>query len=233
MLARRRIFNSSVGTKILIGTTGLGLVVYLILHIAGNLLIFFGPRVFNLYSHTLTSNALVPLLEIALLLVFLVHVYKTVRMYLANAQARPVRYVRKMYAGPPSRKSIASSTMIFSGLWLLLFVVIHVSTFKYGPEYELPDAYGTSGTSIRDLYRVEVENFSHPLIVAFYVVSMLVVGSHLWHGVASGFQSLGLDADGGRRWTSRLLLFGRSMAVLIAGGFIVIALWVYFARGQG
>src|SRR5260370_39755032 len=103
MLARRRIFNSSVGTKILIGTTGLGLFVYLILHIAGNLLIFFGPRVFNLYSHALTSSALVPLLEIALLLVFLVHVSKTVRMYLGNAQARPVRYVSKEYAVPPIR----------------------------------------------------------------------------------------------------------------------------------
>jgi succinate dehydrogenase / fumarate reductase cytochrome b subunit len=78
---------------------------------------------------------------------------------------------------------------------------------------------------VRDLYRLEVENFSNPLAVAFYVLSMLVVGSHLWHGVSSAFQSLGFDH---LRWTPRVLAGGRVMAVLIAGGFIVIALWVHF-----
>src|SRR5262249_1084492 len=96
MLPARRIFTSSIGTKLLIGTTGLLLFAYLILHIAGNLLIFLGPRVFNQYSHTLTSNPLVPLVEIGLLLVFLLHVYKAITMYLANQQARPVAYVRKV-----------------------------------------------------------------------------------------------------------------------------------------
>jgi succinate dehydrogenase / fumarate reductase cytochrome b subunit len=229
MLAARRIFTSSIGTKILIGATGLALFAYLILHVAGNLLIFLGPRVFNRYAHVLTANPLVPIIEIGLLLVFLLHVYKTIRMYLANLQARPVPYVRKVRAGPPSRKTLASSTMILSGLWLLVFVIIHVRTFKYGPVYELDTPSG----AYRDLYRVEVENFSQPLIVAFYVLSMLVVGSHLWHGVASGFQSLGADAGGGRTWTARLLLFSKSIAVVIAGGFIVIALWVFFTLGRG
>src|SRR5712692_8023234 len=135
MLSRRRWLGSSVGTKILIGATGLALFLYLVLHVAGNLLIFLGPRVFNQYAHTLTSNPLVPLIEIGLLLIFLTHVYKTLRMYLANRQARPVRYIKKAYAGPPSRKSLASSTMILSGLWLLVFVIVHVMAFKYGPAY--------------------------------------------------------------------------------------------------
>jgi len=233
MFIRRRGFSTSVGTKILIGATGLALFFYLITHILGNLLIFFGPQVFNLYAHTLTSNFLVPFIEIGLLLIFLVHVYKTVTMYLANQRARPVSYVKKAKAGPPSRKSFASSTMIFSGLWLLLFVVIHVRAFKYGPDYELRDAYGQPGASVRDLYRVEVENFSNPFTVGFYVLSMLVVGSHLWHGVASGFQSLGITGDRRRSWTPGLLVFSKTMAALIAGGFIAIALWVYFAGGRG
>ena len=112
--------------------------------------------------------------------------------------------------------------MIFSGLWLLLFIVIHVRTFKYGPEYE-----GAGG--VRDLYRLEMENFSNPLVVAFYVVSMLVVGSHLWHGASSAFQSLGVD---NRDWTPRLLAAGKALAVAIAGGFIVIALWAHFVGGR-
>ena len=220
MSARLRVFSSSVGTKILIGVTGLTLFLYLILHIAGNLIVFLGPRVFNEYSHSLLSNPLIYPVEIGLLLIFLLHVYKTVTMYVANQRARPTGYVKKNRAGLPSRKTCASSTMIFSGLWLFLFVIIHVRTFKYGTEYEAP------GTGIRDLYRLEIENFSNPLTVGFYVLSMLVVGSHLWHGIASGFQSLGADQ---RQWTPRLLVASRAIAALIAGGFIVIALWAHFA----
>src|SRR5712692_4258281 len=132
MSARARDFSSSVGTKLLIGITGLALFLYLVLHIAGNLMVFFGPSVFNKYAYTLEGNSLLPLVEIALLLIFLMHVYKTIRMFLANQQARPVGYVKKKYAGPPSRKTLASSTMIASGLWLLLFIIIHVKAFRYG-----------------------------------------------------------------------------------------------------
>jgi succinate dehydrogenase / fumarate reductase cytochrome b subunit len=217
--SRSRVFNSSVGTKILIGITGLAVFFYLVIHVAGNLLVFLGPAFFNKYAFTLESNPLIPVIEIGLLLIFLIHVYKTVRMTLANRQARPVSYARKNYAGAPSRKSLASSTMIFSGLWLLLFVIVHVKAFRYGTEYEWP-AGG------RDLYRLEMENFRNPLVVGFYVLSMIVVGSHLWHGISSGFQSLGIDRPG---WTRIILPAGKVVAVLIAGSFIVIALWAHFA----
>ena len=126
MVSRWRVFDTSVGTKILIGVTGFALFLYLILHIVGNALVFLGAETFNEYSHTLISNPLVPIIEIGLLLIFLIHIYKTVRMVVANQKARPVGYARKKTAGPPSRKSFASSTMILSGLWLLLFVIIHV-----------------------------------------------------------------------------------------------------------
>jgi succinate dehydrogenase / fumarate reductase cytochrome b subunit len=209
--------------KLLIGVTGFALFVYLIVHIIGNLMVFFGPAVFNKYAYTLEGNPLIPIIEIGLLLIFLVHVYKTISMFLANQSARPVRYAKKKFTGrPTSRKTIASATMIFSGLWLLVFIVIHVKAFRYGVEYEWP-AGG------RDLYRLEMENFANPLVVAFYVVSMLVVGSHLWHGISSSLQSLGLDHP---RWTPRVLVAGKAVAVLIAGGFIVIAVWAYLAGAR-
>src|SRR5258706_5638437 len=177
MASRTGVFSTSIGTKILIGVTGLGLLLYLIIHIAGNLLIFFGPEVFNTYAYTMeVRNPALPAIEIALLLVFLVHMYKTVTMVLANQRARPVRYAKKKWAGRPSRKSIASSTMIVSGLWLLAFLLVHVKAFRFSPEYPWP-AGG------RDLYRQELENLSSPLVVGFYMLSMVVVGSHLWHGV--------------------------------------------------
>lgn len=208
--------------KLLIGVTGFALFVYLIVHIIGNLMVFFGPEVFNRYAFTLEGNPLIPIIEVGLLLIFLVHVYKTIRMFLANRTARPVGYAKKKFAGRPSRKTVASATMIVSGLWLLVFIVVHVKAFRYGVEYEWP-AGG------RDLYRLEMENFANPLVVGFYVVSMLVVGSHLWHGISSSVQSLGLEHP---RWTPRVLVAGKVVAVLIAGGFVVIALWAHFTGAR-
>jgi succinate dehydrogenase / fumarate reductase cytochrome b subunit len=213
------LFGSSVAAKLWIGATGLFLVLYLVVHVGGNLLVFLGRDTFNQYSHTLLNNPLIWIIEIVLAVAFALHVVRTIAMYVANQKARPVRYAQKRPAGRPSRKTLASSTMIISGLWLLLFIVIHVKTFKFGPDYRAPGAEG-----LHDLYRVEIENFSSPLVLAFYVLSMLIVGSHLWHGATSACQSLGIA---GPRWTPRVLAAGKVLAVLIAGGFIVIAIWAH------
>lgn len=223
MATRLRVLSSSVGSKLLIGVTGLSLFLYLLIHIAGNLLVFFGPDVFNNYAYVMEwKNPLLPVIEILLLLVFLVHIYKTVRMFLANQAARPVGYQQKKSAGKPSRKTLASTTMIVSGLWLLVFLLIHVKAFRFSPEYEWP-AGG------RDLYRQEMEILANPAMLAFYVLSMLVVGSHLWHGVASALQSLGANHP---RWTPRFLLAGKVFAVAIAVLFIIIALWAHFVGAR-
>jgi succinate dehydrogenase / fumarate reductase cytochrome b subunit len=132
-----------------------------------------------------------------------------------------VGYQKKRYAGGTSRKSLASSTMIFSGLWLLVFMVIHTRAFRFAPEIELP-----SGG--RDLYAQEMNVLKNPLTMVFYVLSMVVVGSHLWHGIASAVQSLGANHP---LWTPRLLAAGKVIAVLIAGSFIVIAVWAFVTGG--
>jgi succinate dehydrogenase cytochrome b subunit len=223
MSSRLRAFSSSVGQKLLIGVTGLALFLYLVIHIVGNLIVFGGPAAFNRYAFVMEyGNPLLPVIEIGLLLIFLLHIYKTVTMFLRNQSARPVSYAKKKYAGKPSRKTIASSTMIATGLWLVLFLLIHVKAFRFSPEYEWP-AGG------RDLYRQEMEVFVNPLMVAFYVVSMVAIGSHLWHGIASSFQSLGADHP---KWTPRLLVAGKVIAVVIAGAFVVIALWAHFAGAR-
>jgi succinate dehydrogenase / fumarate reductase, cytochrome b subunit len=218
MASRPRVLLSLITTKLIIGATGVLLFLYLVLHIVGNLLIFLGQDLFNKYAHFLVSSPLVVPVEIGLLLVALIHVYKAIRMTLQNWRARPAKYARRELAGGASQKSLASSTMIWTGLALLIFIPIHVLMFKYGPDYP----YGTTG--IRDLYRLEVENFSSPAWVAFYVLAMIVVGFHLWHGVASSFQSLGLS---GPRFTPAVRNVGKTSAVLIAGGFVVIAVWVF------
>jgi succinate dehydrogenase / fumarate reductase cytochrome b subunit len=214
----RSFLGSLVITKLIVGATGILLFAYLILHIAGNVMVFLGPETFNTYSHALISNPLVIPVEIGLLAVFLIHLVKAVRMTFQNQRARPVKYARKEWAGGASQKSVASSSMILTGVAILIFVPIHVWTFKYGPHYD----YG----GMRDLYRLEMENFRSPLAVALYVVVMVLVGLHLWHGVGSSFQSLGLS---GPRFTPFIRRLGKVSAVIIAGGFIAIAVWAFFA----
>ena len=112
--------------------------------------------------------------------------------------------------------------MIVSGLWLLAFLIVHVKAFRFSPTYP----WGDGG---RDLYRQEMENLSNPFVAGFYVLSMIVVGSHLWHGISSSLQSLGADNP---KWTPRVLVLGKVVAVALTGAFIVIALWAHFAGAR-
>lgn len=218
----RRVFTSSVGTKLLVGLTGLALFVYMILHLLGNALIFAGPDTFNTYSHKLIANPLIVPIEIGLLLIFLLHVYKAATNHRANRAARPIAYEQKVPARRTSRKSVASSTMIWSGLVMLFFIPLHVKQFKYGAWYDTVGA-----TPIRDIARTEFEVFSHPGWVAFYVLSTLIVGLHLRHGISSGFQSIGFDHP---VYTRRLTLGGIIGAAIIGIGLAAIPVWVYLNR---
>ena len=217
-----RFFSSSVGTKLLIGITGLLLVAYMVLHLVGNVLIFLGRDIFNEYSHFLISNPLIIPIEIALLLVFVLHIVKAIMMWRANKAARPVGYEKKERAGRTSRKGLASSTMIASGLLLLLFVIVHVKQFKFGTFY-----LALGSDSVRDLYRTEIEVFRNPLWVAFYVIGTSIVGLHIRHGFASAMQSLGIDHP---RYTRHLTTLSLVFAILIGGGLALIPIWVYFTH---
>ena len=222
--APRSYFNTSVGTKVLVGATGLLLFFYLILHLAGNLLLFLGPETFNGYSHLLISNPLVIPVEIGLAAIFLVHAFKAVTNFLANRRARPVGYHKYTWTRGGSRKSVASTTMILSGLVVFVFVLVHLYQFKYGPEYLVAQAE-PAGAEVRDLYRLEVEVFSNVLNVVFYLFCMVVVGSHLWHGIASAFESLGASHP---RYTPWVFGIGKVLAFVLAVGFAVIPPFVYF-----
>lgn len=211
-------FSSSIGSKFLIALTGLFLLVFLIAHLAGNLLFIAGPDAFNEYSHKLVSNPLVYVAEAGLVVVFLLHIFKTVGMYAGSFAARPQRYAKKKWAkskNERSRKSFSSTTMILTGTITLLFVVTHLLTFKYGTYYETPEG-------IRDLYRLQLAVFSDPRYVAFYVVAMIVIIFHLWHGASSAMQSFGVNNE---TWAPRFIVIGRVLAVAIGAGFAILPVY--------
>lgn len=217
-----RVLSSSVGTKLVVGATGLLLVAYMVLHLVGNALVFLGRDTFNEYSHMLVSNPLIVPIEVGLLLVLFSHIYKTVTMWMRNKAARPVGYQKKELAGHTSRKSLASSTMIASGLIVMVFVVIHVKQFKFGTFY-----LASGSTTVRDLYRTEIEVFRNPIWVGLYVLATLLVGLHMRHGISSAFQSLGLDHP---RYTRRIVAIGIAVSVVVGGGLALIPIWAYLTH---
>jgi succinate dehydrogenase / fumarate reductase cytochrome b subunit len=111
--------------------------------------------------------------------------------------------------------------MIWTGLLTLLFVGVHLQQFKFGPWYEIGDP------PVRDLYRTEAEVFTSPIWVGIYVFCMVLIGLHLRHGISSAFQSLGAEHP---VYTKRLVTAGTVLAVLIAGGFAIIPIWIYVTR---
>ena len=108
-------FSSSIGSKFLIAFTGLALLIFLIAHLAGNLLFLAGPAAFNEYSHKLISNPLIYVAEMGLVAVFLLHIVQTIGLVARSYSARPQGYAKRKWAktkSDHSRKTIASSTMI-------------------------------------------------------------------------------------------------------------------------
>ena len=216
---------SSVGRKILNGLTGLLLSLFILIHLIENFLLFSGPRTYNMYVHYLTSLGWgLYLLEFLLALVFLIHIVSAVTVWIGKLRARPQKYTVLKSAGGPSRQTIFSKTMIYTGALLLLFLVLHLKTFKYGPHY--PVVYG--GLEVRDLYRLVMEVFQRGGYLLWYEAILILLGFHLRHGFWSAFQSLGASHP---KYNPIIFAVGYLFALFIAVGFLAIPLWIYVTGG--
>ncbi|MBE9062079.1 succinate dehydrogenase cytochrome b subunit [cf. Phormidesmis sp. LEGE 11477] len=211
------VYSSPIGKKILTGVTGLGLTTFVVGHLLGNLTLFLGVSTYNQLAHRLDSlGALLYLVELGLLAIVSVHAAIGIGIYLGKRQARPKQYEEYESAGRPSRQTLASRTMIFSGGLLAVFLVWHVATFKFGPAYSLPNS------TDRDLARLVLETFQQPTYAVSYVVILSFLGLHLRHGLWSAFQSMGIATKPGMVAASSLL--GSAIAL----GFISLPIAIYF-----
>jgi succinate dehydrogenase / fumarate reductase, cytochrome b subunit len=164
--------------------TGLLLVGFVIMHFLGNALVFLGPEAINGYSAKL--HAVPELLWLArgvLLLAVALHITTAVGLASKNMGARPVGYrVKKDVA-----TSYAARTMVWSGPILAAFLVYHLAHLTLGV------APGTYEHSTTDVYSNVVNGFSMPWLAIMYIVAMVGLGLHLFHGIWSMFQSLGIN----------------------------------------
>jgi len=219
--------KSQVGRKILTGLTGVGLVVFLITHLAGNLTLFGDPQAFNEYTLTLESLGwFLYVLEAGLAILFLLHAYIGISIWWNRRKARPEGYAEYESKGGPSHNSWASRSMIFTGIVLFVFLVIHLDTFKFGAT----DTIMINGEEARDLKALVIDTFMNPVYAFGYTFVMILLGFHLKHGFWSAFTSLTMKHN---KYSALIYTAGIIFAILLAIGFLFIPLYIYFTGGQG
>lgn len=201
-----RLFGASIGRKLVAAATGAMLLAFLLGHLFGNLRVFQGPDALNSYAAWLQGHPLLWVFRGGLLAVFLTHVYTTITLARDNRSARPIAY--RQYS--PNVTSFASRYMLLSGAVVLAFIAYHLLHFTFGVIDEsntrLLDATGRL-----DVYSSVVRSFQNPWISGSYVVAIALLGLHLWHGIASAFQTYGMHH---RSYATLIKVFG--IAVIIA-----------------
>jgi succinate dehydrogenase / fumarate reductase cytochrome b subunit len=218
MTVAGRFLGSSIGKKVVMAVTGLALFGFVIAHMVGNLQVYLGPEVLNAYAKALRD--LGPLLWVArigLLVAVALHIWAAYTLTLMNRAARPVGYREKEHR----ESTYASRTMRWSGVLLALFIVYHLMHLTWGSAH--PD-FNHSG----DVYHNFVVGFRPVLVTGVYVVAMLFLGLHLYHGVWSLMQTLGLSHP---RYDTLRHAFAALVAVVVVVGNIsmpvaVLAGWV-------
>ena len=206
----RAFYASMVGKKVVMGVTGLIGVGFVIIHSLGNLLVFRGPAAINAYSHFLKSTGeLLWALRIVLILAVVLHVIAAMQLTLQSRAARPVGYAKH----EPQVATLASRTMRWGGALLLVFIVLHILHFTTGT------IRPAGSFSSQDVYANIITSFRIWWVALFYVVSMIALGLHLFHGAWSSVRSIGISPSSPQPLHRRVSLV---IAVLVWAAFTSI-----------
>ena len=211
----RRFYGAAIGKKIVMGVTGLIGIGFVLLHMAGNLLAFRGSEALNAYAHFLASTGeLLWLLRFVLIAAVILHVIAAYQLTLQNRAARPVGYVNR----EPQVSTWAARTMRWGGVLLLVFIVLHIMHFT-NPGWR-PDGVFVKS----DVYANVVISFRIWWVTLFYVLAMMSLGLHLYHGVWSSVRSIGAAQPSPRPLHRRVAL---ALAVALWLGFTAVPVAVF------
>lgn len=212
--------KSTVGRKYIMGISGLVWMGFILGHMAGNLLIFVSPDLYNSYGHAIISNKiLIYGTEIVLIIALITHVFTAVTLTIQNRRSRNIQYA--MTPNGEKGGSKASRTMALQGSIILAFIILHLISFKYGTHYDTV----VNGVTMRDLHRLVIEIFQQPIYFAWYCVALIIMMFHLSHGAHSIFQSFGILE---RKMQKNLKSLAWLYAVVVVAGFIAQPVYVFF-----
>lgn len=208
--------------------TGLFLISFMIVHLVGNLQLLSGSggQAFNEYAYFMTHNPIIKATSFGLYASILLHAIQGLFLWRKNSQARGSQgYAVK--ANRVAGGSKASLRMGALGTVILIFIIVHMVQFWAQMKIlgTVPDiTYAGVDYAVKDLYTLVATTYQNIWFVLFYVVSMIFIGFHLWHGFESAFQTLGLNH---KKWTPLVRVVGRGLSVLLAAGFAIIPIFMY------
>ncbi|HEY8165435.1 MAG TPA: succinate dehydrogenase cytochrome b subunit [Gemmatimonadaceae bacterium] len=210
-----RFYKSAIGKKAVMAVTGVIGIGFLILHVLGNLLAFSGPDAINGYSHLLKSSGeLLWLLRGVLIVSLVLHVVAATQLTIQNRAARPIGYAKR----EAQVATLASRTMRAGGVLLLVFIIVHILHFTTGT---LRPA-GVFSTA--DVFGNIIASFRLWWVTLFYVVSMIALGAHLYHGAWSSVRSMGVTQPSDDPLQKRVSLV---VALFIWAGFTAVPVAVF------
>lgn len=217
--------TSSIGRKLLMSLTGLFLIVFLLVHLVGNLQLLYGDggEAFNVYAKFMTTNPLIKLSSYLLYTGILLHAIQGWLLWRKNAAARGTNYAVKV-TRTVNTSAFASKRMGWLGTIVFVFLLIHLYQFWLQMKLGNIPMVSYEGESVKDLYAIVSEAYLNPIYVVFYVVSMVVIAYHLLHGFQSAFQSLGINHS---KYSPLIHTVGKAYAILIPLGFAIIPILMY------
>jgi succinate dehydrogenase / fumarate reductase, cytochrome b subunit len=208
-----KFISSSIGKKVVMASAGWMLLLFLCSHAAGNATIYMSRAVFQSYADELHSHPLIVLIfSIGIFLVFLFHISLGLILFYQNRQTGASRYTVLTRV---VTESLASRTMPYTGLCILLFVLVHVSGFAFGPENEM----------ISDTVKRLLGHFLYGL---FYLAAFIALALHLSHGFWSMLQTFGINHPKYNMFIAKMTLIIPLFFLLLFGGIVL-----YFMTGIG
>jgi succinate dehydrogenase / fumarate reductase cytochrome b subunit len=215
-----RALNSSIGKKFVMAVTGICLLLFLIIHLINNLTLYGGPELFNTVVKNLEGiKPLVRVIELVLVLIFVLHIFNGVRLWIENKKARPVGY--KVNASS-ANSDLFSRTMFVTGSIIFIFLVVHLRTFWVSFNLGHPLA------AEHKYYQIVAEAFSDPLYSILYVAAMILLGFHLNHGFQSAFQTFGWN---NKKYFPIIEKLGLIYTLVMVIGFASIPIYFLFFYG--
>jgi succinate dehydrogenase / fumarate reductase cytochrome b subunit len=192
--------------------TGLFLILFLVVHLAGNLQLLLPDdgKAFNIYAHTMSNTGIIKIVSILNFGFILLHILYSLLLTTYNKNARPVNYAMSK---PAKSSTWSSRNMGILGTIILIFLLVHLKGFWYENKFgETPMVTYAGVGEINDLYTVVDAAYSLWWYTAFYVISMVFLAFHLSHGFASAFQTLGLNHV---KYTPVIKIVGGAFAIIV------------------
>jgi succinate dehydrogenase / fumarate reductase cytochrome b subunit len=223
-----RLLTSSLGQKFIMSLTGLFLILFLIVHLTGNLQLLAddGGRSFNIYARFMSHNPVVKIISLGLYFSILLHSIQGIALALANRRAKGSRYKFASVKGA----TWASKSMALLGILIFAFLCLHMGDFwvkmRFTDQLNMVSYPGYT-EAVQDIYsRVNIA-FQEPWVVAVYLVGCFALAIHLLHGFQSAFQTLGINH---KKYTPLIKTLGWIYAIIVSAGFAIIPLYHFFLR---